>query len=159
LVLLLILNAINFGYYFVVCVHLASAPRQGVEYSILGYQTPAALSLAAAGPITTNTSVSYLALQDMKTLAASSNAAIQVCSQVIGIQNAGLATQKASCTNYGSAPSPDFSAVPSDPESPNFVLHRVYVQYKVKPLIDAGPFGLITPNLTFNRQVSMRAIN
>jgi Flp pilus assembly protein TadG len=166
LILLVAFNAINFGYYFVVALHLASAPREGVEYSIQGSTTPAHPILANAGPATAITSVSYLTYHDMTNLSASSTAAVQVCSTINGLNNAGLATQNAMCTPYGTAASPAFPAAASDPESPLFVLHRVDVQYIVSPLIGAMSLniggvnlGLLTPNLTFHRQVSMRAIN
>ncbi len=49
LILLLVLNCVNFGYFFIVALNLTVAPRSGVEYSILGFQTPASLSLPVAG--------------------------------------------------------------------------------------------------------------
>ncbi len=158
LLLLLVFNAINFGYYFIVCIHLASAPREGVQYSIQGFETPAHIGLANPGPSTDTHSVSYLTYHDMNTLTGSGTTAVRVCSMEIGLNNPGLSTQTAQCTSYGSAASPAFAAVAADPESPNFVLHRVDVQYTVTPLIKSSPFGLITPTLTFHRQVSMRAI-
>jgi len=41
--LLFLLNAVNFGYFFFVATNLAAAPRIGVEYSIMGGATPSAI--------------------------------------------------------------------------------------------------------------------
>jgi TadE-like protein len=151
LLLVLAFNAINFGYFFIVAVHLASAPREGVEYSIQGSLSPAYPPLAKSGP------VSDLTYQDMINLSGSSTASVQVCSRANGLNQAGTATQNAICTPYGAAASPAFPAAKSDPESPLFLLHQVDVQYTVTPLIP-GNWGLPMPNLTFHRQVLMRAI-
>ncbi len=160
LILLVALNAINFGFYYIVGLHLASAPREGVEYAIQGSVAPATPSLPSAGPAASNTSISYLTYQDMQHLSGSTDTPIQVCSVLIGLNNPGLPTQSAQCSTFGPAASPAFPAAASDPESPNFVLHRVDVQYTVAPLIRNMSFlGLATPNLTFHRQVSMRKID
>ncbi len=65
LLLLIVLNAINFGYYYLVALNLSAAPRSGVLYSIVGFATPGTLTVPSAGPSGTNTSVSYLTYQDM----------------------------------------------------------------------------------------------
>lgn len=153
LFLMITFNALNFGYFFFVAVNLASAPRQGVEYSIQGYATPSTLNLPNPGPSTAENSVSWLTYQDMSGLHLSSNAKVQVCMKTLGLSAPG----RANCTQYGSAttfPSPD-----ADPEPTAFVLHRVDVQYTVTPLIPGQLFGLFIPNTTFHRQVSMRAMD
>jgi Flp pilus assembly protein TadG len=167
LILLVVLNAINFGYYFIVALNLASAPRQGVEYAIQGFVTPATPGLAPAGPATSSNSVSYLTYQDLAGLSGTSTSstitAVRVCSEVLGLTGTG-SSQTANCASYGT--SATFSSAAADPEAPTFVLHRVDVQYTVRPLIGATNFriagldlSLLTPNLTFHRQVSMRALN
>jgi Flp pilus assembly protein TadG len=166
LILLIVLNAINFGYYFVVALNLATAPRSGVQYAAQGGLSLGDVALPNPGPASTNSTVSYLTYQDMTNLAGSSTTAVRVCSQVVGLNDAGLTTQTAQCTAYGDAASPAFTGPDADPEAPNFVLQRVDVQYTVTPLIPGIGFKvggvnlpLVTPNLTFHRQVSMRAIN
>jgi hypothetical protein len=154
MVLLITFNAVNFGYLFFVGVHLASAPRVAVEHSIQGFASPAELTLPAAGPQTTNMTVSWLAYQDMVGLVASSDAQVQVCSKALGIVAAGTAT----CAQYPAGAS--FPVPGADPESNTFVLHRVDVRYTVTPLLPTGLFGLLLPSsLTFHRQVSMRAMD
>ena len=153
LFLLITFNAANFGYFFFVALNLASAPRQGVEYSIQGFATPSTPSLPAAGPSTTQTSISWLTYRDMAALHLSSNSSVRVCTKLQGLSAPGTPN----CTTYGSATT--FPAVPADPEPTSFVLHRVDVKYSFTPLIPGQLFNLIVPNLTFHRQVSMRAMD
>jgi Flp pilus assembly protein TadG len=152
LFLLITFNAVNFGYFFFVAVNLASAPREGVTYSIQGFATPATLTLPNAGPSSTVTSVSYLTYQDMAALNLSANAQVQVCTKLLGLSAPGTAN----CTQFGGGTFPSPSA---DPEPNSFVLHRVDVNYTATPLIPGSLFGLIIPRLAFHRQVSMRAMD
>lgn len=153
LFLMITFNAANFGYFFFVALNLASAPREGVEYSIQGFATPGQLKLASAGPSTSDTSVSWLTYQDMAALYLSSNAEVQVCTKVLGLAAPGTSN----CAQYPTGSS--FPAPDADPEPTAFVLHRVDVKYTVTPLIPGDLFGLIIPATTFRRQVSMRAMD
>jgi len=159
LLLLIVLNAINFGYYFIVCIQLASAPREGVEYSIQGSLSAGSNALPKTGPFTATTTVSYLTYQDMLSLNGSSSTPVQVCSKVNGVTSPADPTQTVSkCITYPTA-GLTFPAPAPDPEAPNFVLNRVDVRYTVKPLIPATPFGItLIPSLTFSRHVCMRSI-
>jgi hypothetical protein len=166
----LLFNAVNFAYFFLVAINIAEAPRSGVMYSTQGFASPAGTPLPAAGPLGTVTSVSYLTYQDMTgAIYAPSGTPLQVCSQALGLNNTGTATQTAKCAAYGSAyafPAPDI-----DPEAPHFVLQRVDVAYAFTPLINGmwfNIFVLATPvctstggsvTCTFHRKVEMRAIN
>jgi hypothetical protein len=152
LFLLITFNAVKFGYFFFVAVNLASAPREGVEYSIQGFATPGQLSLPDAGPSSTDTSVSWLTYQDMAALHLSSSAQVQVCSKKLGLAAPG----KPNCAQYGGG---SFPAPAADPEPAAFVLHRVDVKYTVSPLIPGWMFGLVIPSTAFHRQVSMRAMD
>src|SRR6266699_3817919 len=170
--MLLVLNVINFGYFFLVALNLTVSPRSGVEYSILGFQTPASLSLPVAGPPSTITSISYLSQQDMTgALSGSTAATIQVCSSTVGMFSTGVSKcvpcTGATCGAVGAGnPAPAL-----DPEAPNFVLNRVDVNYVFSPPIPGAPFGLAWlprsvctaggggVTCTFHRQVSMRAMN
>ena len=168
LLLLVVLNAVNMGYVYLMAINLAAAPRVAAEYSIMGFQTPAASALANAGPITTNTSVSYLARRDMTgAINAPTTASVQVCSQTVSINSSGVA----GCTSFGSATFTG-SAAAADPEAPSFVLNRVDVKYTFNPIIPGRiwSLGLIPSGLcsasagggttcTFHRQVSMREIS
>jgi len=175
LVLLLVLNIINLGYFFLVALNLAASPRSGVEYSILGQSTPGTLNLPS------DVGVSYLSGQDLYgALSSPSSVSIQVCSSTVGpLNNPGATTQTAKCAPC-TLSSTDMSATctaggtgspapSSDPESPSFVLDRVDVDYSFHPIIPGTPFGLAllpfcsssggTVTCRFHRQVSMREMN
>ena len=170
MLLMLLFNAVNFGYFFLVALNVAAAPRSGVAYSIQGYASPSSGLLPSAGPSTIAATVSYLTYQDM-TGAIYSPAAtpVQVCSQAIGLNNTGATTQAAKCTAFGGAYS--FPAAISDPESPSFVLNQVDVAYTFSPLINGTIFNIFilaapvcsstggSVSCTFHRQVLMRAMN
>ena len=160
LLLALIFNVVNFGYFFLVALNLSSAPRSGVEYSILGFSTPAGLALP------TTASVNTLTTGDMTgALNTGASTPTQVCSKTAGtLVNGGLTTQQAPCAAFNSSPA---YTPASDPESPAFVLQRVDVTYTFKPIIPGRPFGIaLLPvaicnggTCTFHRQVSMRAMD
>src|ERR1700758_5513804 len=93
LLLMIVLNAVNFGYFFLMALNITAASRTSGIYSVMGGATPAALPLPNAGPVTTTTTVSYLAYQDLTGAVYSpstSNTGVQVCSSSVGaILNAG----------------------------------------------------------------------
>src|SRR5256885_1544343 len=72
LLLLLLLNALNFGYFFFTVVNLTGATRNGLEYGIIGSATPAASAQPLTGPATCSAptdpgclSETYLVQQEM----------------------------------------------------------------------------------------------
>jgi Flp pilus assembly protein TadG len=149
--------AVDFGYFFIVSANLTSSTRNAVEYSIQGYQTPGQATLPAAGPSSTITSVSALALGDLAGLANSATlATVQVCSKSVG--TTGKATN---CSSYGPTVSTSTSTSPQiDPEAPTFLLNRVDVTYKVQPPIPLSFFRVsLLPTLSFHRYVSMRVMD
>lgn len=171
--LMIALNVVNFGYFFLVAVNLAAAPRSGALYSILGFQTPQTLSLPPAGPSgcpagTPNCDVNYLTNQDMTgaIYKPSTNASVQVCSSTVGVTGSG-ASQTTQCSQFNSSPtySPD-----ADLEAPTFLLNRVDVTYTFTPLIPGTPFNIVllaSPvcstaggvTCTFHRMAEMREMN
>ena len=177
ILLLLLLNAVNFGYFFFTITNLAAAPRMGVEYSIIGSATPSAIALPATGPATNVFSSSFLTYEDMRGAlnAPAANASVQVCSPSAGMVNPGTTTAKAACVVYpGTGVTFTFPAAQVDPElnagntTPAFVLHQVDVAYKFTPLIPGRPFNVLL--LTFptcnasgvcvlHRQSVMRGMN
>jgi hypothetical protein len=183
MLLMVVFNAINFGYFFLVAVNVAAAPRSGVEYSIMGGVTPGSLQLPSAGGPSTQTSVSYLVYQDMAgTLAGFNNTTVQVCTSsniVNGSGTNGSGTGKvytncASCSSGSCGSESTTTGGPplsADPESPTFLLNRVDLTYSFRPLIPGTVFNLaLLPSslctgsgssmtCKFHRQVSMRAMN
>src|SRR5882724_3819216 len=87
ILLLFLLNAVNFGYFFFTITNLAAAPRMGVEYSIMGGATPSAIELPANGPANNALSSSFLTYEDMRGAlnAPTTNASVRVCSQSAGV--------------------------------------------------------------------------
>ncbi len=167
--LMIIFNAVNFGFFFYVALNMTAATRSGGLYAILGPETPLNIaSFPPAGSISNPISVSYLVYQDMTGAlpSPSTGAAVQVCSSSVGVQNPGTTSQSAGCQQFGSG---TFSAAPADPEAPRFMLHQVDIIYTFEPLIPGTPFGavlLATPTCTssggitctFHRRVLMRAM-
>jgi Flp pilus assembly protein TadG len=155
LLLMLLFNAVNMGYFFFVTVNLTSAPRTAALYSMQGGQTQNQVQLPAA------TSVKDLALSDISgSFPAGASAPIQVCSSVVGLNNPTTASQTAQCTSFngGSATFPN--AADLDPEAPAFVANRVDIAYTVTPLVEGLGLGIVLPNnLTFHRYAVMRAMN
>ena len=149
LLLAIVLNAINFGYFFLMALNLTSSARSSGLYSITADATPAAVPVPPAGPQTATNSVSYLAYQDLtgSVYSPSTNAGIQVCSPAVGILNAGTTTQQSQCTTFGSTGG--FVAAGPDPEmnssntTPAFLLSRVDVAYQFSPPIPLVPFNII----------------
>jgi hypothetical protein len=172
ILLMLLLNAVNFGYFFFTITNLAAAPRAGVEYSIMGGATPSAIELPATGPTTNVLSSSFLTYEDMRGAlnAPTANASVRVCSQ-----SAGVVSGIANCVTYpGTGVTFTFPAAQADPElnagstAPAFVLHQVDVAYKFTPLIPGRVFNVVllafpTCNASgvcvLHRQSVMRGMN
>src|SRR5437879_5919507 len=133
--LTMILNTVNFGYFFLVALNLTSAPRSAAEYSIQGFQTPATVTLAPgpssndllSNPSSNNSSVAYLLYQDLAgALSSSTSATVQVCSGSLG--SGKCVTCSGYSTACGAPANSPGGANYTDPET-NFVLNRVDVTY------------------------------
>src|SRR5215813_8764818 len=141
--LILVFNAINFGFFFIVAINITTAPRSAVEYSIMGASTPAGdiPGLPAATPATiTSATVAALAYQDLVGALSTyaTNASVQVCSRKVLVSGSGTngtgASLKANCVTCTTPSSCGSggtgSPVPaSDVRAPSFVLHRVDITY------------------------------
>ena len=167
LLLMILLNALNFGYFFLVTINLAAAPRNGLEYGIMGTASPVASAQPTSGPPTGSgsaLSVSYQTYQDMTgALWNPTGATIQICSAVnvdpgtkSGLNGTGK-NQKANCVTCTNSSSgtlcggvvttptwtpdsePELNSAKTDPA---FVLNRVDVQYTFIPLIPGTPFNI-----------------
>jgi hypothetical protein len=182
LLLLVLLNALNFGYFFLLALNLAAAPRSGVEYSIMGSASTTGTSLPKTGPSSgsgSSLSVSFLTYEDMRGAVSdpTTNGALQVCSASKGLANVGTTTQKSQCDTFGTLPTGyTFPTPDADPElnkastTPAFVLNRVDVVYQFTPLIPGTPFNILllaspicsstggNVSCNFHRQAEMRAL-
>ncbi len=169
LLLVIVFNTVNFAYLFLVALNLTSSTRSGALYSIQGGETPASISLPQAGPTTTQTSVSYLALNDLNgALANGTSAGVQVCTSA-GAPSSWTALQPTPCTQSNfTCPTGATCTPDTDIEAPVFVLNRVDVNYTFHPLIPGFAFNLYTQVLpvcgasgtcTFHRMAEMREMN
>src|SRR6266853_2925227 len=92
LLLTIVLNAINFAFFFLMALNITSSSRTSGIYSIMGGATPAAMALPKAGPQTTTSTVSYLAYQDLTgavTTPSTANTGVNVCSSTVGTTGSG----------------------------------------------------------------------
>jgi Flp pilus assembly protein TadG len=177
LLLSIVLNAINFAYFFLMALNITASSRSSGIYSITGGATPSGIALPPAGPQTDTTSVSYIAYQDLTGAVSSPsiNAGVQVCSPTVGVLNSGTVNQQSQCTTFGSVGS--FQPAEPDPElnsgntAPAFALNRTDVAYQFRTPIPLMPFNIIvlaapactsssggTVTCTFYRHVEMRAM-
>lgn len=167
LLVLIVLNVVNFGYFLLVAASITGTARSGAEYSIMGSSTPAHTLPPVAGPTSGGSgtlTVAYLAQQDMTgVLANPTGASVTVCTTSLGTtsgaSNCCTYTGTGACANSG-------SDATLDPEG-TFVLDEVDVAYTVHTLIAGKIFniplqasGMCTGGTcTFTRHVRMRAMN
>jgi Flp pilus assembly protein TadG len=167
LLLVLILNAVNFGYFLLVTLNLTSAARSGIEYAIQGSSTPSNSALPGAGSKTNVGAVGSLIYQELTgSLNAPSGVQVQVCSLSLG-NNASGQSSCQTCTNTGCTTVAGTTA-DADPEpGQGFVLNRVDVTYTFNTLIPTAPFNLVVGALPvckangscrFARHAEMRAM-
>jgi len=149
--IVIVFNAVNLGYFFFVYLNLATAPRQGAQYSILG-------SVTTVNQLPGAAAVHQLVNDDISgAISAASGSAARVCTLALGTSSPHDSTQVPLCQVYNAGSDP-FTAVLPDPEAPALVLNRVDIAYTVTPPITGGAFNLIMPaSLTFHRLVYMRA--
>jgi hypothetical protein len=182
LLLAIVLNAINFAYFFLMALNITSSSRTSAIYSVMGGSTPAAIGYPAAGPMdcatsTTSKTVSTIACGDLTGAVytpSTGNTGVHVCSPSVGILSAGTLNEKTDCNSYGM--SVTFPASDVDPErngagtAPAFLRNRVDVAYRFSTPIPLMPFNIIvlatptctssgiTVTCTFYRHVVMRAM-
>lgn len=169
LLIMIVLNVVNLGYFFLVAVNLQGAARSGVLYAIQGASTPSVSAIPSSGgttPGTSTASVTYLVFQDLTGAVWNpTSVTVQVCSQAnVDSSGAGVNTVtggviRSNCetcssgngctpvngaaapTGYKGDPVPDF-----DPEasttSGGFVLNQVRITYTFNTLIPGKIFNI-----------------
>ena len=169
LLILLVFNVVNLGYFFLVIVNLTGAARTTTEYAIMGPSTPAASAWPSVGPAdgtpAGNLTVTYVAQQDMTgALWNPAAASIEICSAALGTASGLTNCQKCSgvtCSAVNSG-----TATPSaDPEG-TFVLNQVTITYTFTTLIPGKIFNIPLQasamcnggSCTFIRKAFMRAM-
>lgn len=177
LMLGIILNAVNLGYFFFVTVNLTGATRTAAEFSMIGPNSPGTTAYApacnkaatcpGAGPNVTDLIYQHLT----GAVGNASSATVQVCSVSLGTSGSGSSTksQCVVCTSSASSSCTSTtlsgSGPDADPEAPTYLLNRVDVKYQFKPLIPGTVFNLVLLNTafsggqyTFYRHIEMRAM-
>lgn len=145
---LVLLYAVDFGYFYLVASSLSSSSRTAAEYSVQGFNSVSQASLPSGGPITSTTTVSGLAIGDLVSLASSATTtSVEVCMSSV-------TNNTASCTNYGA----NATLVATDLDPEGFPLNRVDVIYTIEPPIPLGIIGNGIPT-KFHRIVEMRTLN
>ena len=152
LLLLLIVNTVNFGGYFFATITVASAARGGSQYRVLG-----GASIGAPAPPSA-AQIFNIVTTDMSALLNSASLAVRVCTQTLDASNNPTTT----CDSVGTG---SFTDPPSDtrPEGHLYALAWVDVQYTYQPYIGALNFpalGIYTtlPPSTIRRQSVMRML-
>ena len=151
LLLTIVANAVSIGYFFSVYLNLATAPRQGAQYSIQGTSSVLQAAVPSAD------SISSLVYENIAgAIPSAANTPTRVCTLALGLTGSG-SSQMPNCATYGTGTG-TFPDLQADPEAPYLVLHRVDVQYTVTPLIQGSVFNLLPNSLTLHRTVVMRAM-
>ncbi len=158
LLLLLVCNVVNLGYFFLVIVNLTGASRSSALYSIEGSYTPYAQQEAPSGTtsssiLTTPGTVAYTVYQDLNGAVWNpTGSTVRVCTQMninsgtgSGVNGAG-SSQVANCetcTSAGCGTAGVGSPAPNaDPEAPSFVLNQIDITYTFNTLIPGTMFNL-----------------
>ena len=187
LLLLIVCNVVNLGYFFLVIVNLTGASRSSALYSIEGSYTPYAQQeppsgtstggSGAGGILSTPGTVTYTVYQDLNGAVWNpTGASVQVCTQLninsgtgSGVNGAGSAqvANCETCTSSGCGAAGTGSPAPSaDPEAPNFVLNQVDITYNFSTLIPGTMFNMPLQasamcnggTCTFTRRTRMRSM-
>ena len=182
LVLLILVNAINLGYFFFVVVNLSGASRTAAEFAMVGPGSPGTTSYAppcpsanGAGCTGVGPDVATVLYNDLTgAVYRATSASITVCSPSVivsgtgttnGYANCEACTSSTSCQSSGVAGSSSTSNLDPESSTSNFVLNKVQVTYQFPPLIPGTLFNLILVNgaysngqYTFSRTIEMRAM-
>lgn len=155
LVLLLVVNVVNFGVFFYDWITIANAARAGAQYMIM-----AGASVNAPEPVGTTIIQNLIKQNDVLSLINSASVTVNTCTNNSGVYlpTTSLADQTGKCTTSGGN-----TGTLADPEAPLYVLAVVDVSYPYNPMIPLWDFpGLhihaTLPPTTIHRRAVMRMI-
>jgi Flp pilus assembly protein TadG len=147
-VLILIVNVVNFGAFFYAWITVSNAARAGADFAILSGASAGSLATSTANPAL----ITQLITNDILSLPNRASLVVNICQNDVGATPA-VTTLAGTC-----------SGIPSDPEPTNYVLLTVDVTYIYQPLIRAGfqfsglnVFATI-PSTTIHRRAVMREL-
>jgi Flp pilus assembly protein TadG len=143
LILLLIVNVINFGGFFFAWITVSNAARAGADYAILG------ASSVGSPPRATAAQVTALIAQDISTLPNNASLVVNICKN----SNGTITVLSGTCTS-----------IPADPEPASYVETIIDVTYTYVPFIGSGfrfpGLGIYAtiPPTTITRRAVMRSL-
>lgn len=169
LLIMIVLNVVNLGYFFLLSVNLSGAARTSILYAIQGAATPSGSAQPSAGgtsgtPATSPASVAYLVFEDLYgSVWNPTGVTVQVCSGA-NVDSSGRGNNNntaggarancVTCTSASCGAVGNGSPVPSvDPEAPSasclgssncgpFILNQVRISYTFSPLIPGKIFNI-----------------
>ena len=157
-IIYMLFNAINAGYFWAVSLKLATAPRIGVEYSIMGTTSTVQQQTPPVGSVTT---LIYTNVTNSIGSSASTTP-VRVCTLNQGqVSNGSVLIPLCQTPNGGT-----FTSYPqyADPEAPpaaggsGLISNQVDIVYTVNPLISGAFLVVGNAPLTLHKVVVMRAI-
>lgn len=142
MLLLLIVNTVNFGGFFFGWIAMANAARAGADYAIMGGASVGSFQSATAAQVIN------LITQDVASLPNSSTLTVNICQNYDGI----ITALTGSC-----------SAIPMDPEPTSYTLVSVDTTYTYKPFIPLFQFPSLNiyatiPPTTIHQRAVMRSM-
>jgi len=141
LIILFIVNVVNFGGFFFAWITVANAARAGAQYAVMG-------GASVMGPTPpTSGQIAAIVTQDVSSLRNRGSLVVRVCSN-----NNGTITP-VTCPG----------TIPLDPEPATYVLTTIDVTYTYQPFIPFWNFSVLgiratLPPTTIHRQAIMRMI-
>jgi Flp pilus assembly protein TadG len=153
LLLLLIVNTVNFGAFFYAWITVSNAARTGVQYMVLG-----GASIGGGGSVNSTTIVNLIKQNDVLSLIDNANVQVTTCTDN---QSGGtdvykttvVAASAGGCTTGGFV----------DPRPASYVIATVDVTYTYQPIIPVWNFPRLgihatLPPTTIHRKAVMRMI-
>lgn len=142
MLLLLIVNTVNFGGFFFGWIAMANAARAGADYAIMGGASVGSFQSATAPQVLN------LITQDVASLPNSSTLTVNICQNYDGT----ITALTGSC-----------SAIPMDPEPTSYTLVSVDTTYTYKPFIPLFQFPSLNiyatiPPTTIHQRAVMRSM-
>jgi Flp pilus assembly protein TadG len=149
MVILLLVNVVNFGGFFYAFITVANAARAGADYAIMGGASVASGHIAAVSA----SQISTLITTEIASLPNNPSLVVNVCQN----NNGTFTTLAGSCSSFQSDPNS------IDPEPTTYVVTGIDVTYTYQPFIPLFSFPSLNinatlPATTIHRRAVMRSL-
>ena len=149
MILLLLVNVVNFGGFFYAFITVANAARAGADFAIMGGATVASGHIAAPSA----SDITAVITAEIASLPNNPSLSVNVCQK----NNLAFKTLSGSCSSFQS------DANATDPEPTNFVVTGIDVTYTYQPFIPLFSFpnlhiNATLPATTIHRRALMRSM-